>query len=231
VADSHAAVGDELEPYRRPAYYALRPGGWRDLITILHPPYTAWHLSYVVFGAVAAQHLYLNRFVATLAAFLLAVGIAAHAFDEVHSRPLQTTLSNRSLYSLAAASLAGALAIGIVGVVTVTATLLPFVVVGGFLVLAYNLELWGGRFHNGFWFAAAWGAFPALTSWWINTTSIHGARELLAGGGVALGCFCDECCAAPPVISPARAAPTYRVGQLASSSWRMEQRSHCQSRC
>jgi hypothetical protein len=30
-----------------PAFYALRPGGWRDYVTLLHPPYTAWHLSYV----------------------------------------------------------------------------------------------------------------------------------------------------------------------------------------
>ena len=47
-------------PHRleRPAFYALRPGGWRDLITLLHPPYTAWHLSYVAFGAAAAPELH-----------------------------------------------------------------------------------------------------------------------------------------------------------------------------
>ncbi|TMC02912.1 MAG: methyltransferase domain-containing protein [Chloroflexi bacterium] len=36
------------------AFYALRPGGWRDYWTLLHPPYTAWHLSYVVLGAALA---------------------------------------------------------------------------------------------------------------------------------------------------------------------------------
>ena len=35
----------------RPAFYALAPGGWRDWWTLLHPPYTMWHLSYVALGA------------------------------------------------------------------------------------------------------------------------------------------------------------------------------------
>jgi hypothetical protein len=35
----------------RPAFYALPSGGWRDYVTLLHPPYTLWHLSYVVIGA------------------------------------------------------------------------------------------------------------------------------------------------------------------------------------
>jgi len=65
----------------RPAFYALRSGGWRDLITLLHPPYTAWHLSYVALGAAAAPRIYAGRLGATLAAFALAVGVAAHALD------------------------------------------------------------------------------------------------------------------------------------------------------
>ena len=35
----------------RPAFYALRSGGWRDYVTLLHPPYTLWHLSYAAMGA------------------------------------------------------------------------------------------------------------------------------------------------------------------------------------
>ena len=41
----------------RPSFYALRPGGWRDYITLLHPPYTLWHLSYVAVGAALAPHM------------------------------------------------------------------------------------------------------------------------------------------------------------------------------
>jgi hypothetical protein len=168
----------------RPAFYALRRGGWRDLLTLLHPPYTAWHLSYVALGAVAAPELHGDRLVATLAAFFLGVGVCAHALDELDGRPLGTRLSDGVLVGLAAVALAGAVAIGIAGVATVSTGLLPFVAVGAFIVVAYNLELFGGRFHSDLWFAAAWGAFPALTSYWINALEIR-----TEGVVVAAGCF------------------------------------------
>ena len=173
----------------RPAFYALAPGGWRDLVTVLHPPYTLWHLSYVALGAAAAASVHADRLVAALAAFFLAVGIGAHALDELQGRPLQTRLSDRTLAWLAGLAIAGAVSIGVVGIVTVSATLIPLVVLGGFIVVAYNLELFGGRFHSDFWFAAAWGAFPALTGWWSNSLGIADAGEAIAGAAVVLACF------------------------------------------
>src|SRR3954454_191931 len=107
----------------RPAFYALQPGGWRDLVTLLHPPYTAWHLSYVAIGAAVAPTLHGDRLAAALGAFFLGVGVCAHAPDELHGRPLGTRLSDRALARLAAVALAGAVAIGGVGVATVSLTL------------------------------------------------------------------------------------------------------------
>src|SRR5437764_9753668 len=118
--------------FDRPAFYALPSGGWRDLITLLHPPYTAWHLSYVALGAVAAPTLYADRLWATLGAFLLAVGVAAHALDEVVDRPLGTALSRRTLIALAVGGLTGAVAIGVVGVLIVSPLLIPLVFIGAF---------------------------------------------------------------------------------------------------
>ena len=176
-------------PGERPAFYALRPGGWRDLVTVLHPPYTLWHLSYVALGAAAAPVLHPDRLWWALAAFLLAVGVAAHALDELNGHPLRTGLSDRALAGLAVAGLGGAVAIGIAGLLVVSWSLAPFVAAGAFLVVAYNLELAGGRFHTDLWFAAAWGAFPALTSWWANALGVHSLGEALAGAGVTLACF------------------------------------------
>jgi hypothetical protein len=173
----------------RPAFYALRPGGWRDLVTILHPPYTLWHLSYVAIGAAAAPQIHADRLAAAIAAFFLAVGVSAHALDELNGRPLGTRLSDRALIGLVVLGLGGALAIGIVGLFIVSVTLAPFIVAGAFLVVAYNLELFKGRFHTDFWFAAGWGAFPALTGWWSNALGVHDAGQAIAGAGVALGCF------------------------------------------
>jgi hypothetical protein len=168
----------------RPAFYALAPGGWRDLATLLHPPYTAWHLSYVALGAAMAPAVHADRLLAALAAFFLGVGVSAHALDELNGRPLRTRLSDRALVVLAAGGLVGAVAIGIAGVVIVSVSLVPFVVAGAFIVLAYNLELFGGRFHSDFWFALAWGAFPAFTSYWANALEVR-----FEGVAMAAGCF------------------------------------------
>ena len=96
---------DADRPLERPAFYALAPGGWRDYVTLLHPPYTAWHLSYVGIGAALSGSVDGGRLVATLAAFALAVGVAAHCLDELHGRPLGTRVPSRVLIALAATSL------------------------------------------------------------------------------------------------------------------------------
>jgi hypothetical protein len=103
----------------RPAFYALGGGRVGDVVALLHPPYTAWHLSYFALGAAAAPHLHVDRLLWGLAAFGLAVGIAAHALDELHDRPLRTSLSDRALIAMAALATAGALAIGVAGTLTV----------------------------------------------------------------------------------------------------------------
>ncbi len=170
----------------RPAFYALRPGGWRDLLTLLHPPYTAWHLSYVAIGAAVAPHLDGNRLLWTLLAFLLGVGVAAHALDELHSRPLGTGTSDRVLIALAALSLSGAVAIGVLGAVTVSYWLLVFVAIGVLLAVSYNLELFGGRMHSDIWFALGWGAFPAFTAFWAQAGEVRAEGVLVAGACLML---------------------------------------------
>lgn len=168
----------------RPAFYALTGGGWRDLLTLLHPPYTAWHLSYFALGVAVAPAVYVDRLLWGLAAFALAVGVAAHALDELHDRPLRTGLSDRTLIGLATGSLLGALAIGVAGIVTVSAELAPLVLLGGLFLLAYNLELGGGRLHSNLWFAVGWGAFPAFTGYFVNALEVS-----LPGLLVSVGCL------------------------------------------
>jgi hypothetical protein len=154
---------------RRPAFYAARPGGWRDWWTLLHPPYTAWHLSYVVIGASLAPHVDLTRLVATLLAFLFAVGLAAHALDELHGRPLGTRISTTTLIGVTIVGLAGAIVLGIIGLSRVGWPLIPFMVLGPLLVVAYNWELLGGVVHTDTGFALAWGSFPVLVGYVAQT--------------------------------------------------------------
>jgi hypothetical protein len=159
----------------RPAFYALRSGGWRDYVTLLHPPYTLWHLSYVAVGAALAPHMHWGLFGWTTLAFALAMGVGAHALDELRGRPLQTQIPPGTLATLAAVCISAASAIGVAVAVSRTLWLLVFVGVGAFLVVAYNLELFGGTFHGGLWFPAAWGAFPVLTAYFASARTLHGA--------------------------------------------------------
>jgi len=174
----------QRRPRDLPAFYALRPGEWRDYVTLLHPPYTLWHLSYVVLGAALAPTVRYDRLGATLLAFFLAVGIGAHALDEVADRPLKTRIPDRVLYGLAGLSLAGATTLGVVGVLLASTWLLAFVAFGLFIVPAYNLGWLGGRFHSDFWFALAWGAFPFLTAYWAS-----GEELAPAAAAGAVTCF------------------------------------------
>jgi hypothetical protein len=169
----------------RPAFYALAPGGWRDYATLLHPPYTLWHLSYVVVGAALAPDWRPGRLGLALGAFFLGLGVGAHALDELRGRPLGTRIPARTLAALAAASLAAAAGIGVGAAVAYDLWLLPFVVGGAFLACAYNLELLGGRFHGDWWFALAWGALPLLTAY-VNASGRVRAEAVVAALFAAL---------------------------------------------
>jgi hypothetical protein len=170
-----------------PAYYTALGRGWRrDVWAILHPPYTAWHLSYVVIGASLAPKVSGFRLVATLVAFFLAVGIAAHALDELNGRPLRTSIPSWVLKTAAVAGLSGAVALGFAGLPVVGIGLLPFIALGVLFVFAYNLELLGGRMHGDFWFALSWGAFPLLTAYLAQAGSISIGAVIAAAGAFAL---------------------------------------------
>jgi hypothetical protein len=162
----------------KPAFYALAPGGWRDYVTLVHPPYTLWHLAYVVIGATLAPHFDGALLGWTVLAFFLAMGIGAHALDELHGRPLQTRIPQRTLVALATTSIAAAAAIGIVVAVRRDLWLLAFVGAGSVLVVAYNLELFGGALHGDPWFSLAWGAFPVLTAYFASAETLRGPALL-----------------------------------------------------
>jgi hypothetical protein len=191
-----AGSGAGMSVEARPAFYALAPGGWRDYVTVLHPPYTLWHLSYVVIGAGIAPSWQPGRLGATLTAFFLAVGIGAHALDELNDRPLETRIPGLALRVLAAASISAAVGIGIGGAIACDLWLLAFVAAGAFVVLAYNLELFGGRLHSDAWFALDWGAFPLLTAYFACSGRIRW-EALLAAAFAALSSYAQRRLSSP----------------------------------
>lgn len=164
------------------AFYSRGGGRLADWWVLLHPPYTLWHLSYVAMGAALAPRLSWPVLVGTLLAFFLAVGLAAHALDELHGRPLGTAISRRTLWILACAALAGAVLLGILAVLRTGLVLVPCIVIGVLLVLGYNLELFGGRLHTDVGFAAAWGGFPVLVGFLGQGPPLDGPRSAGALG-------------------------------------------------
>jgi hypothetical protein len=164
----------------RPAFYALTPGGWRDYVTLLHPPYTLWHLSYVAIGAALAPQFKGDVLGFALLAFFLGMGVGAHALDELNGRPLKTRIGKTALVVLAVTSLAGAAAIGIAVALRTNLWLLAFVAAGTFIAVAYNLELFDGRVHGDPWFSLAWGAFPVLATYFAAAETIRVEAGLAA---------------------------------------------------
>jgi len=144
------------------AFYALRPGGLRDYWTLLHPPYTAWHLSYVLLGAALAPMPDPRIVAGALVAFSLAVGVASHAFDELQGRPLGTRIPSSVLLALGSLALIGAVALGIAAAAMLGPWFLAIVVIGVLLVISYGLEL--PIVHSDIGFALAWGGFPVVAS-------------------------------------------------------------------
>jgi hypothetical protein len=168
----------------RPAFYALRSGGWRDYLTLLHAPYTLWHLSYAALGAALVPHMRWGLLGWTVLAFLLAMGVGAHALDELNGRPLRTQIPSPVLAALAVVSIVAACGIGVWVAASRTWWLLVFIAFGAFIVAAYNLELLGGAFHSDLWFALAWGAFPLLTAYFASARNLDWAP--VAGAAFAV---------------------------------------------
>ena len=171
----------------RPAFYALRSGGWRDYVTVLHLPYTAWNLSYVALGAALAPHFHTGRMLWTMLAFALALGVAAHVLDELNGHPLRTHIPNAVLIALGVASLGGACATGVwAAFAWHEHALIAFVAAGAVLVPGYSLEWFGGVLHNTAGLAFAWAAFPVLTGYFAEADTIRADAVLAAGFAAAL---------------------------------------------
>jgi len=163
----------------QPAFYG-RTGSLRgDLLTLLHPPYTAWHLSYVIYGAALVPELDFVRLAGTLAAFFLGTGVAAHALDEWHSRPLRTGISDRMLLTVGMLAIVAAGAVAAAGVLVISQWVAAWAVIGVALMLAYVLE-WRAALHSDLAFALAWGGFPVLVGYWAQAERLDAAAVLVA---------------------------------------------------
>jgi hypothetical protein len=173
-----------------PSFYAqpkfLTRPRLREWWTVLHPPYTVLHLSLVTIGACLAGPVNMARLAVTLVAFLLAVGVGAHSLDELHGRPLKTSIPTRELIIASCISIGGAVALGVVGMILVSPYLAIFIFVGALIAIGYNLELFHGRLHTGTVLVFGWGAFPVLTAYFAQHADLGVASFFAAAFGALI---------------------------------------------
>jgi len=155
----------------QPAYYARTGSPGREILTLLHPPYTMWHLSYVAMGAAIAPRLDWIYLAGTILAFLFGMGVGAHALDELHDRPLGTNLSRGTLITLAVGGISVAAGLAVAGSVVISPWVAAWGMAGVLLALGYPLEV-PGWLHTDLGFGISWGAFPVLVGYWAQTQGL-----------------------------------------------------------
>jgi hypothetical protein len=205
-----------------PAFYARRGGRAADWWTLLHPPYTLWHLSYVVLGAALAESLDWTALGASVLAFFLAVGVAAHALDELTGRPLDTRIPDRALRVVATLATAGACALGLAGTFAhgdPNWWLLVAIPVGAVLLVGYNLELFAGRLHTDAVFAWGWGGFPLAVGFVAQSPPADWSRwaAVITAVLAAIGASYAQ----RRLSTPARALRR-RTSEVSGSVWRTD---------
>ncbi len=167
-----------------PAFYARTGSTGRDLVALLHIPYTSWHLSYVVIGASLAMTLDWAILGGTVAAFAIGLGVGAHALDEVQGRPLSTGLSDATLWTLGIGAMTVSLGVAVMGAFVVSPWVAVWGVAGVLLAVGYALE-WP-VIHTDLGFGVAWGAFPVVVGNWAQTRTVTGSVLIVAAAATLL---------------------------------------------
>jgi hypothetical protein len=178
-------VGAEVLTRSGPAFYARTGSPIGDLITILHPPYTLWHLSYVAIGAALAPSVDWLILLGTVIAFAFGLGVGAHALDELHDRPLSTGLTAGWLQVLGWGGLAVSFCVAVAAAFVISPMALLWGAAGVALAAGYALE-WSALVHSTVGFGLAWGAFPVLVGYWAQTEEVSLAVMAMAAAAAAL---------------------------------------------
>jgi len=199
----------EERPARLDEWYVPKFGSlrFRAFVGMMFLPYTLMNAAYVMIGSTLPQTVHWDRAIALVVVYLLAVGLTAHAFDAMGpNKPWGDVLSHNQLAALATVSLTAALAIGAYYSISYAPLLLVIGTVELFFLFAYNLELFGSRFHSKPWFAFSWGFLPVQAGYLLQTGTLDTVS--LIGGFFGLGTAYAEASASRPYKTLKLAAGT-----------------------
>ncbi|HZL23429.1 MAG TPA: hypothetical protein VFC05_08890 [Nitrososphaeraceae archaeon] len=151
------------------------PLKFRAFIGMLFLPYTGMCISFTIIGSMLSESIAWDRVLSIFIIYFLALGVSAHAADNLGSKkikPWGNYFSTFELRLMVIGGLSVSYMLGIYYIITFAPLLLFIAIIEGFFLFAYNFELFNGLFHNNFWFAVSWGALPLLAGFVIQTNSI-----------------------------------------------------------
>jgi len=147
---------------------------FRAFIGMLFLPYTGMCISFTIIGSMLSESIAWDRVLSIFIIYFLALGVSAHAADNLGSKkikPWGNYFSTFELRLMVIGGLSVSYMLGIYYIITFAPLLLFIAIIEGFFLFAYNFELFNGLFHNNFWFAVSWGALPLLAGFVIQTNS------------------------------------------------------------
>jgi len=149
-------------------------------IGILFLPYTCIVTSFAAWGSLSGS-FELDRLVAICLIYFLSLGVSAHCLDAVGGKTKPWgNLPKRKLWIISMISLGIAFSIGLYYAFLDSPLLFPIGIIEGFFLFAYNLELFGGKFHNNISTIISWGILPVFAGSAIQTNSITVEAIMLA---------------------------------------------------
>ena len=138
----------------------------------MHLPLPLCVLAFATLGAALSQRIYLDRLGLTYFGILFALCLGAYSLDELHCRPYRTKFADRTLWCMAVVGVSGASLVAVYLMLKVSFLIVIPASLAAFFVFAYNLELFGGRFHNAGWFGVSWGGLTTFGSYFVQATTL-----------------------------------------------------------
>ncbi|HWP78850.1 MAG TPA: hypothetical protein VNL34_04285 [Candidatus Nitrosotenuis sp.] len=156
------------------------PRAFRISVGMLFLPYTGIIVSYAVWGSLSGP-FEIERLGAICLIYFLALGVSAHCLDAIggKTRPWGE-LPKKRVLAIALVALGIAFATGLYYAFLDAPLLIPIGIIEGFFLFAYNLELFGGRFHNNASVLVSWAILPIFAGSVIQTNTISYEAILLS---------------------------------------------------
>ena len=154
---------------------------FRRTIGILFLPYTSIVICFAALGSLSGQ-FEIERLAAICIIYFLALGVSAHLLDAIGGKTKPWgDLPKKKLWLISMIVLGIAFSIGMYYAFLDSPLLFVIGIVEGFFLFAYNLELFGGKFHNNASTIFSWAILPVFAGSAIQTNSITIEAVMICG--------------------------------------------------